>query len=193
MTVNKRLLFGSLGIAVVASLVIGYAISDRSTSATTSDDDVSLSSGDGFDSPIATNAAVEGVRLADVNVYTRDGDAIATSDLLGKPMVVNVWYASCQPCRKELPAFAAAHRQFGEQVRFVGIDTLAPSDFEEDFAISRGVRYELYYDTDGAFAVAMGVTAPPITLFVRPDGTIVEQTGQLDAARLNSIITTELL
>jgi thiol-disulfide isomerase/thioredoxin len=193
-TVNKRLLFGSLAVAAVASLVIGYAISDRSTgSGTGGSDAVVLDSAHTLDQPLDTNAVVQGKQLPRVNVETAEGDSFATGDLIGQPLIINFWSSTCIPCKKELPDFTAVHDEFGDKVRIVGIDALPSSATEQQFAKDHGVDYELFYDTDGAFGAAAGISSQPVTLFIRPDGTIIKQTGQIDAATLRSVINTELL
>ncbi|MEY2415660.1 MAG: Redoxin, partial [Ilumatobacteraceae bacterium] len=78
-------------------------------------------------------------------------------------------------------------------VRFVGVDSLPPSAHEEAFARDKGVQYELFYDADGALTSAVGVAAFPQTLFIDAAGTIVEQTGELTAERLEQLIRTKLL
>jgi hypothetical protein len=88
-----------------------------------------------------------------------------------------------------LPDLAAAHLRFGDRVRFVGIDYLPPSDAEEQFARDKGIQYELFYDADGEFITAAGIATFPVTLFVAPDGTIVEQTGLLDEERIAALVT----
>jgi hypothetical protein len=55
------------------------------------------------------------------------------------------------------------------------------------------VNYELYYDPNGEFTTAMHIANFPQTLLVRADGTIVEQTGELTAAKLEELIRTKLL
>ena len=58
----------------------------------------------------------------------------------------------------------------------------------ERFAGERGVEYDLFRDEFADLADAIGATAMPITLFVTSDGTIVEQTGALDADQLRGKI-----
>ena len=58
------------------------------------------------------------------------------------------------------------HAKLGDQVRFVGIDSLPPSDTEEAFARDKGVQYELLYDPNGELTSAVGVAALPQTLFI---------------------------
>ena len=193
-TVNKRLLFGSLGVAAAVIVAVGIVAANRNDSATSiTDDDVTLTSSNDLSPTIGTNAAVTGRPFPNVNVQTLAGDDFATAELVGKPLVVNFWYSTCAPCKKELPAFAAVQAKLGDQVRFVGVDSLPPSAKEEAFARDRGVQYELFYDTNGKLAATIGVAAWPQTLFINAQGTIVEQTGELTAERLEELIRTKLL
>lgn len=191
-TTRKRLLAGSLGVVTVASLALGYWLSGPGEATHRVDDDVTIGS---QEDPGSANGSrpERDARLGSADVQTLAGSTVNTDELLGSPMVINVWYSTCTPCAKELPAFAAVHRELGDQVRFVGIDAFAPSQREEDFARELGVQYELLYDASGEFAVANGIVTAPVTLFVAADGTIVRQTGQLDAERLREIIVEELL
>jgi thiol-disulfide isomerase/thioredoxin len=193
-TVNKRLLFGSL--AVAAALVAGVSVAAANRGDDTNTlDDVTLSSSNDLVPPIGTNAAVTGRSLPKVNVDTLSGDAFNTADLIGRPLIVNFWYSTCAPCKRELPAFAAAQNKFGDRVRFVGVDSLAGSDrdSEEAFARDRGVQYELFYDENGELTSAVGIATSPQTLFIDARGTIVEQTGELTADKLEELIRTKLL
>ena len=194
MKIRKRLLVTSLIVAAAASVLIGWAVSRSGGDA--GDGDTVVISGPRvtFQEPtIGTNAQVEGTPFPSATIQTLDGDDVDTASLVGHPLVVNIWGSTCGPCKQELPDFAAAHAVFGDEVRFVGISYLPPSDREESFARDRGVQYELCYDTDGEFVTAAGVAAFPVTLFVTADGTIVDQTGQLDEAQLTARIEEELL
>ena len=191
-TVNKRLLFASLAVAAAVVVTVGVVAANRH-GASTADDNVSLSPGKSLSPTIGTNAAVTGRAFPKVDLQTLNGDAFPTADLVGHPLIVNFWYSGCLPCKKELPAFAAVQAQFGDRVRFVGVDTLPPSQGEENFARSRGVKYELLYDTNGELTTAVGIANMPQTLFVKADGTIVAQTGELTAAKLEDLIRTKLL
>ena len=190
MTVNKRLLFGSLAVATALVVVAGVVAANRSND---SNEDVTLTSSNDLSPTIGTNAVVTGKTLPDVDLETLDGDAFATADLVGKPMVVNFWYSTCTPCKRELPGFAAVHAKLGDQVRFVGVDPLPPSSTEENFARDRGVQYELLYDPNGELTSVIGVAAYPQTLFIDAHGTILKQTGELTADKLEQLIRTTLL
>ncbi len=128
------------------------------------------------------NPDVEGDPLPDVEVSDADGNVIATSSFLGgDPLVFNFWFSTCAPCAKELPDFAEVHAEVADAVRFIGINPIDSVPAMERFAGERGVEYELYRDDVVEFQVALGLAAFPVTIFVTPDGTIVEQTGVLDA------------
>lgn len=146
---------------------------------------------DGQGMPV--NAALEGRPMPSAAVAQLDGTEIDTADLVGAPLVLNVWGSTCGPCKKELPDFAAAHAQYGDLIRFVGLSYLPPSEREEAFARDRGIDYELLYDVTGSFITEAGIVAFPATLFVGADGTVLEQTGLLDAERLGTLIEEVLL
>ena len=190
---NKRLLFGSLGVATAIVLAIGAALASSNDDFAPATDDVILTSGNDLAPSIGTNADLLGRTLAKVDLNTLAGDSLATADLVGRPMVINFWFSTCLPCKKELPAFAEAHAELGNEVRFVGVDTLPPSDSEEQFARDRGVQYELLYDSNGELTSAMGITSFPQTLFVDSRGHVVAQTGELTIDKLVDLIRTQLL
>lgn len=186
---RRRLLVGSLLVAVAVVLVFAVFRAQSQRDASTDDgasDDVVVLDRPGVEQipSIATNAPVDGERLPDVPLSTNDGAVVRTTDLLGQPLVLNVWNSTCKPCEKELPDFAAVHAVYGDRVRFVGVNTLDVPEVNESFARSRGVGYELLRDVDGAFVDAVGIALQPVTLFVDADGVIVEQTGVLDRASL---------
>jgi len=133
------------------------------------------------------NDDVAGDPLPDAVLVGTDGSEVNLSQMTGEPMVVNIWYTTCPPCAKELPEFAAVDAEI-DDVRFIGINTIDSLEAMEQFAGERGVEYDLYRDEQAELVDGIGATAFPITLFVASDGTIVEQTGALDADELRSKI-----
>lgn len=181
MTINRpRLLAGSLAVAV---LVIGAfvwyqaASGDDVTNLTDSQDRTIPEE----ESGIATNQPVEGELLPEAIVLDAAGEEVSTQSFLGQPMVINFWFSTCVPCERELPDFAEVHAEVGDEVRFIGINTIDSAPVMERFAEERGVTYELYQDTFVEFVEAVGIAAFPQTLFVTSDGVIVDQTGVIDA------------
>ena len=129
------------------------------------------------------NNDVQGDPFPEVVLLDGDDNEVTTADLLGEPLVVNLWYSTCPPCAKELPDFAEVDAE-RDDVRFVGVNTIDSVEVMERFAGERGVEYDLFRDEFAELADAIGATAMPITLFVTSDGVIVEQTGPLDAEEL---------
>jgi len=195
--VNNRVLVGSLAAAVLISIGGGYALSQSGDDAspTAVDDDVTITSNEVFVEPgLPTNDAVEGEPLPTVTLRDAAGNDVSTSQLTGQPLVINVWSTTCEPCRRELPAFAAVHREFGDQVRFVGVNSGDSADEARAFAEEYGVNYESLSDPNGEFLANLGITGLPYTLFIASDGTIVTQKGiELSADNIRTTITDELL
>ena len=180
--IRPRLLVGSLLVAVA---VIGIVVWMQSSGGG-AEIDASLSDPGAvvtFPNDGLGNDDVRGDPFPDVLLLDSDDNEVATADLLGEPLVVNLWYSTCPPCAKELPDFAEVDAET-DDARFIGVNTLDSVELMERFAGERGVEYDLFRDEFADLADAIGATAMPVTLFVTSDGTIVEQTGPLDADEL---------
>ena len=136
---------------------------------------------------LVTNPPLATARLPAVDLLDDAGEATRlASD--GRPMVVNLWYSRCAPCARELADFAAVHDELGGAVRFVGVNPMDTAATMTRFATDRGVTYELLRDRGGRFGEALDVAAYPVTLFVGPDGTVVDSTGAIEAGELRERI-----
>ena len=184
MAVNRRLLGASLAVGALISVAGGYLVSRLDDGPAAEADAVLDTPGAAQIPTIATNALVEGTGLPTTDLVDNDGNTVSTADLLGQPLVINVWNSTCAPCKRELPAFAAVQGDLGDEIRFVGINNLDTAETNESFARERGVRYELLRDVDDGFASMVGIATLPVTLFVAADGPIVRQTGVLEEDQL---------
>lgn len=132
---------------------------------------------------LVTNPPLAEAPLPDVDLVDADGnDVRLVSD--GRPMIVNLWYSQCAPCARELTDFAVVDRELGDVVRFVGVNPQDTATKMASFAHDRGVTYELLRDRRGQFAEALDVVSYPVTLFIGPNGVVVDSTGPLDATEL---------
>ena len=139
---------------------------------------------------IATNQDNIGTHLAEVELTTLTGGSISTKLFLGSPVVLNIWYSSCEPCRREMPVLAEAHRRYGDKIRFIGINIQDTAQIAKDFYTKYGADFELFLDTNGRFIGATGIATAPVTLAVNPDGVIIDQiAGELSANRLDELVT----
>jgi thiol-disulfide isomerase/thioredoxin len=117
---------------------------------------------------------------------TGKGRLTSLSEMLGKPLVINLWASTCTVCMTETPAFETVARALGGQVRFLGIDTLDTS-LHAGLAFERKykVTYPQLYDPDGIVATGYGVPGLPVTVFVSAAGKVLgENIGALSVASL---------
>ena len=122
-----------------------------------------------------------------------DGQTMSLRDLAGTPMVVNMWFSSCVPCKKELPDFAEVDAETGDAVRFVGLNLQDTPQRAEQFARDAGVGYEILLDPEQESALELDVAVFPSTLFVDASGRIVElHQGALTADELREQIAESL-
>ena len=100
------------------------------------------------------------------------GREVRLAGLRGKPMMINVWAQWCGPCREEAPYLAEVAQHNESDLMVVGVNFHDPyPDLAIEFAQQAGWRYPQLQDADAGFS-RLQVTAPPVTLFVRADGSI---------------------
>jgi thiol-disulfide isomerase/thioredoxin len=101
------------------------------------------------------------------------GREVRLAGLRGRPMIINVWAQWCPPCREEAPYFTDIATQRGSAIALVGVDYSDPRpDLAIEFAHASSWTYPQMQDNDQRLAQTMQITGPPVTLFVRPDGTL---------------------
>ena len=176
--------------ALVIFLVIflGFAVTrifnNTDTPSYTLSNSVDLSS-----DSIATNSLLIGSQLPEIKLISVDGQEVSTQSLLDTPLIINVWYSTCEPCRRELPAFADADAQYRNQVRFVGVNIKDSASVAKEFASQYGVKFELLLDKNGQFISQLGIATAPVTLAINAQGVIVGQkAGEISAGELDELV-----
>ena len=112
----------------------------------------------------------------------------------GKPVVLNFWAGLCPPCRLEMPDFQEVHEEFGDQVVLVGVDVgtfTGLGSKEEGRALLQevGATYPTGATNNGDVMRAYQVIGMPTTLFITPDGEIVERwTGLLTKDKMEELV-----
>jgi cytochrome oxidase Cu insertion factor (SCO1/SenC/PrrC family)/peroxiredoxin len=131
----------------------------------------SASTGGGRPAPAFTMAGLEGGK-------------VALADYAGSPLVINFWASSCAPCRQEMPLLSS--QASSRHVRVLLIDERDSPGAAKAFLHSVGVTETTGSDPDGAVGRLYGVSVLPVTVFIRPDGSIEgKYLGQTDAAILS--------
>ena len=141
---------------------------------------------------IAVNEDLAGSRLSQAVLETADGTAITVDELLsrGRPVLINLWYSTCQPCKREMPALQAAFAEFGDRIDFIGINPQDSAATMTSFADEVGVGYELFRDPNGSFTVANGIATYPTTLLVSRDGLVIDQiAGELSSDEIRDAVS----
>jgi len=176
---RRRLLTQSIVVAVVFSVAVGWWWS-RSAN-----DDYVLDSSVGS---IALNKVAEGRLLPTVQLSDVDGDSFSTDTLIGEPLVINFWFSTCEPCRREFPVLVAADRRY-PMLRFVGVNLSDNAETATAFASEFTAEFEMLFDRDGRLTSALGVATAPVTLFVDAGGVVRRQiAGEVTQAMLDEAI-----
>ena len=105
------------------------------------------------------------------------GEAIDSTSYAGKPLVINVWWSGCGPCRTEMPMLVAAEKELAGTASFLGIDI---RDLSDDaaiaFARAKGVDYPSIYDPKGnsllAFEGKVSPRSPTTTVILDAEGRV---------------------
>lgn len=108
---------------------------------------------------------------------------ISTTDLRGRPMVINFWATWCAPCRAEMPMLEAAWQRYGAQVIVLGVDVGENQAQVAEFVDELGISFPIALDSDRTITNAYNVRGLPTTYFVDSNGIIRHlYPGQLNSA-----------
>ncbi|MCX6536829.1 MAG: TlpA disulfide reductase family protein [Actinobacteria bacterium] len=180
-------IFIAIGVLLVVAVFASVINRDRTFTYKLSNEVSNSSNG------IATNTDNKGSQLAEARLQTILGETISTSSLIGAPTIINIWYSTCEPCRRELPVLAQGALKYDNKIRFVGINIKDSAKVASEFAADYGVKFEILLDSNGAFISASGISTAPVTLAVNAQGLIINQVaGELSTAKLDKLVS-ELL
>lgn len=112
------------------------------------------------------------------------------SELLGKPIVLNMWSSTCSVCTSETPAIESVARTLGGEVTFVGVDSADERGAALAFVHKYGVTYPQLFDPTAVVATGYGIPGLPVTVFVTAGGSVVgENIGALTASSLRHYLS----
>ena len=133
-----------------------------------------------------------GGRAPAFTLTSTSGATASLSDFAGKPVVINFWATYCPPCKAEMPLLMSAVPRAG--VRLLLINEGESSAVASAFLTQIGVGQPSLLDANLTVGRQYGLSALPMTIFIRADGTIDrKQIGQLDQrvleAELSILVT----
>lgn len=126
---------------------------------------------------------------------TESGEFLSSDQLVGVVTVINFWYASCAPCRAEIPDLVALQDEFlPEGVQFVGVNVRDTAETALAFDRKFNVNFPSIIDTkSGQVVLAFtGVVTPqavPTTLVIDGQGNVSARVlGRIDKEILKALI-----
>ena len=178
-----------LPVVLSVSVVGGWALSRSSD-----DVDADLTEPGVVQTPgIGTNPKVVGKKLEFREVEDVATGVRMTIRPTGVPMVVNFWFSTCEPCKREMPELSAAAAKYDGRVQFVGINPNDSRESAQSFIDKYDVGFSVYLDNEGDMVTAVGLTTFPGTYFLDGAGNIVAtKYGELKPGEIDTILRDEL-
>ena len=116
------------------------------------------------------NQFLAGQKLPDFDLMDLKGNKINSRDLKGRPVVINIWFATCIPCMEEMPALNELKEKFqNSDVVFLAIT------FENKITVQNFLkkhRFNFAALPDANEYCHHITSIYPVTLFVGRDGII---------------------
>jgi len=121
---------------------------------------------------------------------TMQGRRLDLATLRGEVVVLNVWYAACEPCRREAPDLQKAATDLAPNgVRFVGLN-VRDTDPETAIAFERtfSITYPSLFDAASTLTALQGAVPPKAV----PSTVVLDRQGRV-AARISGPTTRSTL
>lgn len=186
---NRRKVLLAIPVVVLfVSVVGGWALSRSSD-----DVDANLKTPGTVQEPtIGTNAKNTGKPFSFVELTDIATGEKGTISPAGKPMVINFWFSTCEPCKREMPALTSAAQKYANKVDFIGINPNDTQESAQAFLKKYNITYANYLDNGDQLAEA-GVATLPATFFLDVNGTIISRhTGELTEADIEDQLLNNL-
>ncbi|MGO0603205.1 TlpA family protein disulfide reductase [Brevibacterium linens] len=185
---NRRALFTS-ALAAGTALALS-ACSENDELADQAGSDQGYVSGSGVVSQVAVEDRGNPLELS---FETLDGESMSLADLRPTPVVVNLWYAACPPCRKEAPDLKSVSEEFGDKAQFIGVNVRDQEAAANAFIQNYQVPYPNMLDSNGEMvSLLSGVLPPqatPSTVVLDAQGRAAARVvGEVDASTLKGLI-----
>jgi len=125
----------------------------------------------------------------DFSLASTTGDEVQLSAFDADEVVVlNFWFTTCGPCRREIPELARFHTS-NPDVPLLGISVDAlPTAQLAGRSKKLGINYPVLHDMDSRVAGDFGVRIFPTPVLVRGGEVISSRIGEVDERRLTQMV-----
>ncbi len=117
------------------------------------------------------------------------GGSISLSGYKGRFVLVNFFASWCSSCRTEMPQLVAFAKTESNVVQVLGVDYDDENTSASSFLSSFGAKWPVVVDSSGQTALRWGVSEPPESFLVAPNGTVVTKIiGPVTARQLSILV-----
>ena len=116
-------------------------------------------------------------KLPEFNLVDLEGKPFNSSQLIGKPTLINFWSTGCSGCIAEMPQLDKLREKYGDRVNFIAI-SLDPRGNVISFLQKKPFGY-FHLVSGFKYADALKISAIPRNLFLDKNGYIQEIKGLL--------------
>ncbi|MCS6836242.1 MAG: TlpA family protein disulfide reductase [Anaerolineae bacterium] len=114
-----------------------------------------------------------------------DGQPVSLADYAGRPLILNFWQTTCEPCKREMPTFA----EFLEDQSDVALLAVSIEETSEQvrafFAELDMLPVPVALDVDGSARRAYGIAGLPTTYVIDDEGVVrYMHLGEMNALQL---------
>jgi len=114
---------------------------------------------------------------------------VSLEALRGRPVVLNFFGSWCPPCVREMPALQAISERYRGRIAFVGVTFNDGREAAKGALERAGVTYPAAFDPKSDLAYDYGVRVMPTTVFIGPDGNLVQRKdGEFSEVQLRTVI-----
>jgi len=104
-----------------------------------------------------------------------DGSTVSLSDFRGKPVMLNFWNISCQPCYEEMPYLQKTYEDWTDKgLVFFSIDVGDRFNSVTGYVGRNKLTFPVLVDGSGELALGYGIWSFPTTMLIDRDGTILK-------------------
>jgi len=112
------------------------------------------------------------IEAPDFTIPTMTGTVITLSELRGMPVVLNCWAKRCSPCRKELPYFDVAAKNYDGKVTILAVNLEDSVSKVKEFFGDNEVSFIVALDKNSQVASSYATGYIPNTFFIDSHGII---------------------